>query len=156
MSAFERALLWGSTALVAVSGSVFAILKYLVVSDDPDALVNHPWQPFFLKMHVLSAPALVFAVGVVFMKHVWKQWRSKTPPGRKTGATVFLLLAPMVASGYLIQTVADRSVLWWIVAVHLVTGLGYVVAIGGHQIRALAVARARRRRAAAIVARKAS
>jgi hypothetical protein len=140
MSRFERWLLWVSTALVALSGIGFAVLKYLVVSDDPYAVVNHPWQPFFLKLHVLSAPALVFGVGVVFMKHIWKQWRSDGPVGRRTGVLVFALLAPMVVSGYAIQVATHRSFVWWLVAVHLVSGSGYLLAIAGHQIRALVLA----------------
>lgn len=146
MNRFERAVLWGSTLLVTLSGIAYAILKYFVVGEDPFAIANHPWQPFFLKMHVLSAPALVFGVGVVFTKHVWTQWRSGTPAGRRTGATVLLLLMPMVITGYLIQTVTVRSLLWWVVAAHLVTGGGYIVAIAGHRIRASAHSRAARRR----------
>ena len=149
MTAFEKAILWGSTALVSVSGIVFLILKYFVVSDDPFAVVNHPWQPFFLKMHVLSAPLLVFAVGVVFLRHIWRQFRSRLPAGRRTGILVFVVLVPMVASGYLIQTATSKPVLFGLAMVHIVTGIGYVASIAGHQVRAWAHERATRRRRAA-------
>ena len=70
MTRAERWLLWTSTLAVAVSGFGFAWAKYLVRSDDPFAVVHHPLQPFFLKMHVLTAPILVFAVGFLFSRHV--------------------------------------------------------------------------------------
>lgn len=149
MTPFEKAILWGSTALVSVSGIVFLVLKYFVVSDDPFAVVNHPWQPFFLKMHVLTAPLLVFAVGVVFLRHIWRQFRSGLAAGRRTGILVFVILVPMVVSGYLIQTATSRPVLSLLAMVHIVAGIGYVVSIAGHQLRAWAHERTVRRRRAA-------
>lgn len=152
MNRFERLVLWVPTALVTLSGVGFAVLKYLVVSDDPFAVVNHPWQPIFLKMHVLSAPLLVFGVGVVFSKHIWRHWNSRPAAGRRTGGTAFLLLVPMVVTGYLIQTVTRGAVLRWIVAIHLLTGGAYLLAILGHHLRTALLQRAARRRDPAIAA----
>jgi hypothetical protein len=149
MSPFERWLLWGSTALVGLSGFAFLWLKYFVVPEDPYAVVNHPWQPFFLKLHILSAPLLVFAVGVVFLRHIWRQFRSGRPGGRRTGLTVVLVMLPMVATGYLLQTVASRDALRWLAWAHIATSTAYVLAIGGHQLRTLAVETAARRARAA-------
>lgn len=145
MSPFERWTLWGSTAVVAVSGFAFLWLKYFVVPEDPYAIVNHPWQPFFLKLHILSAPALVFAVGVVFLRHIWRQFRSGRPGGRRTGLSVLVVLVPMVATGYLLQTVASREALRWLAWVHIAASVAYVLAIGGHQLRTVAVQAAERR-----------
>ena len=137
MSPFEKWLLWGSTTVVAVSGFAFLWLKYFVIPADPYAIVHHPWQPFFLKLHILSAPFLVFAVGVVFLRHIWRQLRSGRPGGRRTGLTVLLVLVPMVVSGYLLQTVATREALRWIAWTHIAASAAYVLAIGGHQVRTL-------------------
>lgn len=137
MNPFERWTLWGSTAVVAVSGFAFLWLKYFVVPADPYAIVNHPWQPFFLKLHILSAPVLVFALGVVFLRHIWRRYRSGRPGGRRTGLTLLWVLVPMIATGYLLQTVASRDALGWIAWIHIVTSAIYVLAIAGHQIRAL-------------------
>lgn len=145
MNTFERLLLWGSTALVALSGTGLAITKYLVTTDDPFAVVNHPWQPIFLKSHVLAAPLLVFTAGAVFTKHVLRQWRSRPEGGRRSGIGVVALLFPMIVSGYLIQVVTGEKPLDWIVAVHLVTGFAYMLMVPAHQVRA----EMRRRSAAA-------
>jgi cytochrome b subunit of formate dehydrogenase len=152
MNPFERWTLWGSTTVVAVSGFVFLWIKYFVVPQDPYAIVNHPWQPFFLKLHILSAPVLVFAVGVVFLRHIWRQLRSGRPGGRRTGVTILLVLVPMVATGYLLQTLASREALRWTAWVHIATGAAYVLAVAGHQARTLAVQAAARRAVARAVA----
>lgn len=138
MSPFERWMLWGSTALVAISGFAFLGLKYLVAPADPYAIVNSPWQPFFLKLHILTAPLLVFAVGLVFLRHIWNQLRSGRPGGRRTGIAVLGVLVPMIATGYLLQTVSSREAAWWVALAHIVTGVAYVAAVAGHQLRSLA------------------
>ncbi len=135
MTRVERTLLWGSSAAVAVSGLGFAWTKYLVQSDDPFAVVNHPWQTFFLKAHVLSAPVLVFVVGLLFSRHVSRHWRSPNPSGRRSGLVIVALLLPLVASGYLIQTMTDGRLVAWLVAVHLATGILYVVLVPYHNAR---------------------
>ncbi|HEX6851337.1 MAG TPA: hypothetical protein VF139_07990 [Candidatus Polarisedimenticolaceae bacterium] len=149
MNPFERWMLWGSTTVVGLSGFAFLWLKHVAAPADPYAIVNHPWQPFFLKLHILSAPVLVFAVGVVFLRHIWRQFRSGRPGGRRTGLTVFAVMVPMVASGYLLQTVASRDALRWLAWIHIGTSTAYVLAIGGHQLRTLVVESAARRARAA-------
>ena len=68
--------------------------------------IHHPLQPLVLKLHVLSAPVLVFALGVVYTRHVVRQWRSGRSAGRSSGVGIVSTLLPMVLSGYLIQTVS--------------------------------------------------
>jgi hypothetical protein len=144
MSFFERAMLWGSSLLVGVSGVVYAAMKYLMSSDDPYAVINHPLQPLILKIHIVTAPLLVFAIGAVFVRHIWEQWRAGLRRGRISGLATLLTFAPMVLSGYLIQSVTHESWLTAMVVVHLVTGGAFLLGLVVHQI-ALAV-RARRGR----------
>jgi hypothetical protein len=148
----ERVLLWGSSAAVAVSGFGFAWTKYLARSEDPFAVVNHPWQTFFLKAHVLSAPVLVFVVGLVVSRHVARHRQSPNPGGRRSGLGIVALLFPLVASGYLIQTVTDGRILGRLVAIHLATGILYVVLVPFHNARQAL----RERRAARVEPRVAS
>jgi undecaprenyl pyrophosphate phosphatase UppP len=119
-----------ANALVGGTGLVYAWMCYFAVPVDEFAIVNHPWQPALQHAHVLSAPLLVFAGGVIWHRHVWTRVRDKFKQRRTTGLGLALTLVPMIASGYLIQTAGDE--LWrklW-VAVHLVSsGLwlaGYV------------------------------
>lgn len=136
MSAFERWLLWLATAAVALSGIAYGCLKYLVTSDDPYAVVNHPLQPYMLKLHVLSAPVLVFALGVVYTRHVVRQWRSGRARGRPSGLGIVATLLPMVLSGYLIQTISSESWLFRVSMLHIAASLAYLAILLAHQIAA--------------------
>lgn len=134
MSRFESLLIHLSTILVSGTGLVYAWMIYLVRPSDPYAVVNHPLQPQAQHLHILVAPLLVFAVGIIWQRHVWTHWRRGVRKRRWSGVSLVLTLVPMVVSGYLIQTATGET--WrkvWI-AVHLVTSalwlLGYLV----HQI----------------------
>ena len=134
MTLFERLMLWISTAVMGLSGLIYAAMKYLMSTDDPYAVINHPLQPLFLKIHIVAAPAFVFAVGAVFMRHIWRQWRSGVARGRRSGLWSMLTIFPMILSGYLIQTVTLEGLLFWIIAIHLITGAIYLVGNGIHQV----------------------
>ena len=136
MSAFERWLLWCSTAAVAVTGIVFGWMKHFLKSDDPYAVVHHPLQPLFLKLHVLAAPVLVFALGVVYTRHVVRQWRAGRARGRPSGIGIVATLLPMVLSGYLIQTVSSESWLFRVAMLHVGASLAYLAVLLVHQAAA--------------------
>ena len=55
---------------VCGTGLVYAWMRYLVEPVDEWAVVNHPWQPHMQHLHVLLAPLLVFAVGLIWSAHV--------------------------------------------------------------------------------------
>lgn len=116
MNPVERWLLWLSVAACGGSGAVYGWMKHLMRSGDAYAVVNHPWQPFFLKLHVATAPVLVFALGLVFSKHIWGRFRSGDGTGRRTGTAMLATALPMVATGYAVQVVADA---WWLRALGL-------------------------------------
>jgi len=141
VSTFEKWLLWSSTAAVALTGIAFGWMKYFVVSRDPYAVVHHPLQPLVLKLHVLSAPVLVFALGVVYTRHVVRQWRSGRARGRPSGIGIVATLLPMVLSGYLIQTVSSESWLFRVAMVHVGASLAYLAVLLVHQIAAWRQAR---------------
>lgn len=134
-----------STVLVAGTGAVYAGMRYLMAPADPFAVVNHPLQPTAQHLHVLFAPLLVFGAGLVWREHVWKHYRQGVRTGRRSGLGMLFTIAPMVVSGYLIQTTVTPG--WrtaWIV-VHLATSAIWLLAYAGHAV--LAVKRWRSARA---------
>ncbi len=140
MTRAESACVSISTALVAATGFVYAWMAYFAESDDPDALVNHPLQPDVQHLHVLTAPLLVFALGLVWSAHVWPRVRSGYRDRRASGLALFALCAPMAASGYLLQTASDttwREIWIWI---HVGTSIVWTIAFLAHRIRARASA----------------
>jgi len=101
-----RAAAW-SVHLAALgvggTGLVYGWMRYFCRPADELALVNHPLQPHFQHAHVVLAPLLVFAVGLVWGEHVWKRVRTGFPVRRPSGLVLFALFLPMVLSGVWVQ-----------------------------------------------------
>lgn len=136
MTRFERWVVWISSITTVVTGVVYLWLKYVLVSDDPFAVVNSPWQGPVLKLHIVAAPTLVFAFGLVAVRHVWRHLRNRVSEGRLSGLAGVVALIPMIATGYLIQAVTDEGWLRALAWSHIGLGLLYAVAILCHQFTA--------------------
>lgn len=132
MNPFQRWLLIGSSAATGLTGIVYAWMKYLLESADAWAVINHPWEPWVLKAHILVAPLMVFAIGLIASEHIWKHFRARVRARRISGLTLMAVLVPMVASGYLIQAVTGATWLTVLVWVHLITGGAYLVGLAVH------------------------
>ena len=134
MTRLEAWFLHLATLLVGGTGLVYAWMRYLARPDDPFAVVNHPWQPATQHLHVVAAPLLVFAVGLIWKAHAWAGFRLRAASRWASGVGLLATAGPMVASGYLLQTATAPG--WrtaWL-AIHLVASAlwlgGYLV----HQI----------------------
>lgn len=128
----EKVFLGLATALTGATGAVYAAMKYLLTNDDPYSVVNHPWQPAFLSGHVLAAPLLLFAFGLV-ARHVVEGYRNnRLRRARRTGLFIAALLAPMVASGYLLQVLTSAPARELIALLHLAAGLTFLAGFGAH------------------------
>ena len=131
MNAWERRLQYAANLLVSGTGVVYAAMRYLMEPDDEWAVVNHPWQPFVQHLHVIVAPVLVFACGVIWRSHVAEQWKRERRL-RRSGPGLAIVFIPMIASGYLLQTAVEEG--WrqtWIV-VHVVASLIWLVVWVAH------------------------
>jgi len=134
---FDLLMLQISNVLVIGTGLVYAAMRYLMDPVDEWAVINHPWQPHLLHLHVLSAPLLVFACGLIWHGHIAGKLNRGEKPGRRSGPGLLFALVPMVASGYLIQTTIDER--WrtiWIV-VHLIAAAAWIMVFMAHLVRPL-------------------
>lgn len=128
MSPFERWAVWTTSIATFVTGAVYLVMKYLMVTDDPFAVVNHPWQPAVLKAHILVAPLLTFSIGLVALRHVWRHVQTGMREGRRSGLITLVTLAPMILTGYLIQAITQETLLRAMAYSH--TGLGMLYGVG--------------------------
>jgi len=137
MTTLQKWLLHVSLGLIVLSGVAFAVMKYLLVSDDPYSAAGHPLQPWAISLHVLVGPLAVFAVGLIFREHIAGRRRQKNG-GSTAGSGLYAtaLLAPMVASGYLLQVVTHETLRQGLVVVHLVSGGLYATFYTVHIVRA--------------------
>lgn len=133
MSRFEKWSVWTTSILTVLTGVGYFVTKYLVSTADPFAVVNHPLQPWFLKAHILVSPLLLFALGLITVRHVWRHFRSGVRWSRKSGITAAISVVPMVVTGYLIQTFTATG---WVRAMaisHIVFGFLYALGLAAHQ-----------------------
>src|SRR5664279_5327114 len=84
---------------VGLSGVAYGVMKYFLAGADPDSRIGHPWQQPMLKVHVLTAPLLIFALGLVFSGHALARFKGGEDPGRVSGAGLLALGAPLVLTG---------------------------------------------------------
>lgn len=134
MTRFEKWSVLSTALLTTLTGVCYFWTKYLVESSDPWAVVNHPLQGWFLKAHILVAPLLVFAVGMVAVRHVWKHFRSGIRWARKSGVSTAISLLPMVVTGYLIQVITGEALLKGIAISHIVLGALFAVGLAVHYV----------------------
>lgn len=134
MKPLERWSVWLATAAVALTGLVYAWMEYLLEPVESWAAINHPLQPLVLKLHILSAPVLVFALGMIAVRHVWRHLREAARAGRRSGWLMVLLAAPMIVTGYLLQAVTAEGWLFWLAVAHLAAGIGFAVGVLLHRV----------------------
>jgi hypothetical protein len=118
----ERRLVRWSSWAVGLTGLAYLWLKYFMEPSEPWAAVNHPLQPLILKAHILVAPLFVFAVGTIFMSHVWKHLVGRVAARRRSGLLLALAVVPVSLTGYLVQTVVHPGWLSAVAWAHI--GLG--------------------------------
>jgi hypothetical protein len=126
---------------VAVTGFVYFWMKYLMSTDDPFAVINHPWQPLMLSAHVLAAPPLLLVFGIVFNSHIMRKLGASGVPNRRSGLASLACFFTMTASGYLLQVVTAETLLEALVIVHLASGTVFTLAYAAHLIISARLAR---------------
>lgn len=136
MNRFERWAVWSTSVATVMTGVIYIWMKYLLVSADPFAVVNHPWQPLVLKLHILVSPLLVFSIGLVALRHVWRHLQSGMRDGRRSGVATLVAVGPMILTGYLIQAVTHESLLRAMALSHIGLGLLYGAGLLAHQFTA--------------------
>ncbi|MBT8461652.1 MAG: hypothetical protein KJO44_03945 [Gemmatimonadetes bacterium] len=135
MTRFERWTVWSSAIATGLTGLGFMWAKYFVPPPDQWSVVNHPLEPWFLKLHIVVAPVFVFAVGLVATRHIIPHLKKREPSGRRSGLIMVWMLLPMALTGYLVQVVSSPRWLVPLAIVHIVTGCAFLVGIAGHRVR---------------------
>jgi thiamine biosynthesis lipoprotein len=122
MTRWQRWTLHASSLVLAITGVSYFVMKDMLTSADPFALVNHPLQPLMLHLHVLAAPVAVLTFGVVYESHIAPKIRSGYRFNRRTGLVSLATFFLMTASGYLLQVLSQPALLNAVRIGHLVSG----------------------------------
>lgn len=132
MTRFEAWLLHLATFILAASGIAFAVAKYLLPHDDPFAATGAWWQPWALSGHVLAAPVFLFALGLLFRRHVLAKLRDPRSPGRGSGVLLLGVIAVAALSGHLLQVLTADGSRVVTSLLHLAAGGAVALAYGAH------------------------
>jgi hypothetical protein len=149
---WERWTFGLAALIVALSGGTHFWMKYLMATDDPFAVVNHPWQPVMLSAHVLASPGLLLMFGIILNSHILRKLGAREIPNRKSGLISFGCFFVMTASGYLLQVSTADAVLRALVVLHVVSGVLFSAVYVAHLVIS---ARLARRAPATLLARTA-
>ena len=137
MTTGERRLLHVAAGATSITGVTVWVMKDLLPRRDPFSVLGHPWQPHVLAAHLLVAPTLVFALGLIYREHIVQGWRyGRSGDGRRSGLLTVLGALPMILSGYLLQVVTGDLARHVLSIGHLVTGLLFTGMFLAHLVRA--------------------
>jgi hypothetical protein len=120
---------WFNLAALAVAATGFAYfwMKYLIQTDDPFAVVNHPWESAMLNLHVLASPPFILIFGIILNSHIVKKLGVAKLPNRRSGYISFGTFAAMACSGYLLQVAMEERWMQALVILHVGSGLTFAV-----------------------------
>jgi hypothetical protein len=136
MRLFERWSLHLGALLTGLSGLVYGWMRYFGKVQGEFGVEPHPLQALVQHLHVLAAPLLLFALGMMIRGHLYTKLKAGTREGRPAGLGLGFLILPMVAAGYLVQVAtapAWRLTFTW---VHGVASLLFLISYVGHGLRA--------------------
>src|SRR5262245_59437591 len=122
------------TIAVGLSGVAYFVMKYAMKTDDPFSVINHPWQPYALDVHVFVAPLLLFAFGMLFDSHIQKQLKMGRSVNRRSGYISIVTFAVMTLSGYALQVSAMAEVSRAALIIHVVSSGIFLVSYVMHQV----------------------
>jgi hypothetical protein len=134
---------------VAATGFVYLWMKYFQENTDPFAVVNHPWQPAMLSLHVVASPAFILMFGIILHSHVMKKLRASRLPNRRSGYLSLGTFVVMLTSGYLLQVSSNEQWLQGFVILHIASGALFSVIYVAHLV--ISTRLARRRTASALL-----
>jgi cation transport ATPase len=130
------------STVLAVTGVVLAVFRFVVPSDDPFTAYPHPTWPFVMATHVLTTPIFFFLVGSMWWPHVVRHWKNRE---RRTSGMLVIATAVVVSvSGYALFYVGVGG---WAEAcriVHAGTGVVATAVYSYHAVTGWRLVKARR------------
>ncbi len=129
---WERWLFNALHVVVGATGVAYFWMKYLLETDDPFAIVNHPWEPTTLAAHVIAAPVFIALFGMVFRSHTLRKILSLKAANRRSGWTSLISFSAMALTGYLIQVVTSPLLISVAIWTHVATSIVFILGYTSH------------------------
>lgn len=124
-------LIFGSTWITGVAWLVF---HYFCQRQGPFGVEPHPLEAWWLTAHGAGAFAALWLCGVLWAVHIRAGLR--LPRRRTSGIVLIVLLALLIATGYLLYYAGGDRIRAGASLVHWLVGLVLVVPLFVHSLRA--------------------
>lgn len=134
MTKSERNNIFMINYAVALTSIVYFIAKYFMIIEGDWGPQTHPLAIWFQKVHIISTPLLVFAVGSIFSNHIWKRIKSGYRPSRTSGIFLLVLFVLMSFTGYLIQILDSQLLREYSSYLHLGTSFIWMIGFSFHHM----------------------
>lgn len=123
-----------------LSGCGWLLLHYYGQKQGEFRPEMNPVEPWMMKAHGLFLIPALLGIGGMFIAHIPKGWAHRHQ--RIAGVALCVVLAALIASGYMLYYVGDEDLRAWTSLAHWTIGLGLPVVFLWHYLNGL---RARRR-----------
>lgn len=123
---------------IIATGLLLHVMKDWMAAREEFSVVNHPLQPTMLHGHVLLAPLFMLAIGMLLRRHIFpRALDAGSTRGRRSGLAALGLLAPMIASGYLLQVITNERALILLKWSHVISGVAFTLVYASHVVATL-------------------
>jgi hypothetical protein len=103
MTKTEARIFSFTNLFIAVSGSVYFVLKYFFKVETEYGIRPHAQTGFWLGFHVITVPLLLMVFGYIFKSHVLNKILYGVEARKWSGYACIGLFLLMVFSGYILQ-----------------------------------------------------
>ena len=134
----HRQLLYWVMAMVWLSGVLWLGFHYFLRVAGEFGATPHPLEIWWLRLHGLTAFAILIALGSVLPVHVRRAWQLKK--NRMTGLLMGLVLVWLSLTGYALYYFSSDANESWLPLLHWLVGLTLPLALVLHIQRGRALA----------------
>ena len=122
----------GATALLVVSGAIWLLLHFFMVSQGEFGDTHHPLEMWMLKLHGAAAMAGLIIYGSLLPIHIRRAWTIRR--NIFLGISLVVLMLLLTISGYLLYYAGGEEARPIISATHWILGVGVPALLAWHVI----------------------
>ncbi len=125
LGTWHQAYLYSVGAVLVLSGALWLWFHYFVRVEGDFGPTLHPLEPWWLRVHGVSAAAFLVGFGSVLPGHVRRAWGAAR--NRITGTVFFAVMVTLTLTGYLLYYVGVEATREVMSLLHWSIGLAFPV-----------------------------
>lgn len=121
LGGWHQTYLYVAGTLLVLSGALWLVFHYFVRVEGEFGPTLHPLEPWWLRVHGMSAAAFLIGFGSVLPGHVRRAWSSAR--NRISGSVFFSVMTILSLSGYLLYYIGEPALRDVMSLIHWLIGL---------------------------------